>query len=270
MDFLNIVYKYVNRFINSDQLLKILKEMDRTSFRDNEIKELEELIIAIKKNIKEVPNEIDEIEKRRMASLNRIISSIEKTLETNKLGEEEYAFLKERHASLLKEKKCKRDGGKRYEKIAELLTNSKTYTTYYQSMDDERLLEFITHYISVPLPLEISQETFNNLVNVGIKEDKREALWRLAANYFAYNMDLSLIEDYFINKRDAYYLTELISITEDALNKDELIDKIGQTHDLNFYKEIITKGDYLKDLFTDEQKEKINKIIERDEENERI
>lgn len=101
-------------------------------------------------------------------------------------------------------------------------------------MNDLELLNFITQYISVSLPPNIDQEKFNDLVKVGIKEDKREALWRLAFNYKMRKMDFILIENYFIDKRDDYYLLELISAVNEDLNMDKLIDKVVATKDKKF------------------------------------
>ena len=101
-------------------------------------------------------------------------------------------------------------------------------------MNDLELLNFITQYISVSLPPNIDQEKFNDLVKVGVKEDKREALWRLAFNYNKRKKDFTLIEDYFIEKRDAYYLLELISAVNEDLNMDKLIDKVVATKDKKF------------------------------------
>jgi len=79
------------------------------------------------------------------------------------------------------------------------------------------------------------------LVKVGIEEDKREALWRLAFNYNGKNKDFSLIEDYFILKRDDYYLVELISAVEEDLNMDKLIEKILLTKDKKFINNIVKR-----------------------------
>lgn len=58
-------------------------------------------------------------------------------------------------------------------------------------MSNLELLELITQYISVPVTLKISQETFNDLMAIGIK-DNREALWRLAFNYYGREKDFIL------------------------------------------------------------------------------
>lgn len=76
-------------------------------------------------------------------------------------------------------------------------------------MNDFELLEFITQFISVPITPNISQEAFDDLVLVGIKEDKRESLWRLAMNYNQKRKDFSKIEDYFIKKETVTILLNL-------------------------------------------------------------
>ena len=60
------------------------------------------------------------------------------------------------------------------------------------------LLEFIAQYIQVPYPPQLTQEEFESLVQVGIEQDKREWLWRLAFNYEKSNINFDSIVDYFI------------------------------------------------------------------------
>ncbi len=128
-------------------------------------------------------------------------------------------------------------------------------------MDDYELLKFITQYISVPLPPKISQKGFDSLVNVGIESDESEALWRLAMNYNRKDKDFFKIEDYFIKKRDYYYLAELISSVEEDLNLDRLIEKKHKTEDIKFIKKMANTS-YLQPIFTEEQKEKVKRVIQ--------
>ena len=53
----------------------------------------------------------------------------------------------------------------------------------------------------MPNPPHLTQEKFDELVAEGIKNDQREALWRLAFNYNGKNIDFSKIADYFISCR---------------------------------------------------------------------
>lgn len=127
-------------------------------------------------------------------------------------------------------------------------------------MSDLELLEFIAQYISAPVSPNISQETFNNLVKIGIKKDKREALWRLAFNYEGKKMDFTHIEDYFIEKRDDYYLTEFISAVYEDLDINNLIEKVINTKDRDF---IIKCGNRAKNIgiFNDKEIEKLKKRV---------
>lgn len=94
------------------------------------------------------------------------------------------------------------------------------------------------------MPPQIDQEKFNDLVKVGIENDEREWLWRLAFNYNEKNKDFSLIEDYFIAKKDDYYLTELISAVSKDLDMKRLKEKVIATKDKKF---IISVKNTLKD-----------------------
>ncbi len=263
MDLVNIIYRYVNRFISSDQLVELLTNIDKTKFSENEIKEIDKLLEDAKEIIEHVPIETDQIEIKRMASLNHILEILEKIKINDGNSDDDKDFLKKKYNSLVKDKEQKRDSGPRYEKLYELLVNNSVYINTYENMNDLELLEFITQYISAPITPDIDQETFNDLVNAGIKEDKREALWRLAFNYNGKKKDFSCIEDYFIEKRDDYYLIELISAVQDDLNMDKLIDKVINTEDKKF---INSCGNRAKDIgiFTDDEIKKLKERVKED------
>lgn len=88
------------------------------------------------------------------------------------------------------------------------------------------MLEFIAQNIQAPFPPNLSQEEFDKLVKVGIEKDEREWLWRLAFNYERRKISFDDIVDYFIKKKDGYYLSELIIAIGECLNIDSIIDKI--------------------------------------------
>ena len=54
-------------------------------------------------------------------------------------------------------------------------------------------------------------------------------------------MDFTLIEDYFIKKRDAYYLIELISAT-DNIDLDKLVDRVVATCDRTFMNDLANRA----------------------------
>lgn len=262
MDLVNIIYRYVNRFINSQELIKRLEDIDKTKFLKKERNDIEMLLEEVKKVIETIPIEIDQVEIKRMASLNHILEDLEKIKTNEKNSKEARAFAENKYNDLIKDKEAIRDSGPRYEKLYDLLVNNSVYVNYCRKMSDLELLEFITQYISAPVTPNIDQETFNSLVAAGIKVDKREALWRLAFNYNRKKKDFTCIEDYFIEKRDDYYLIELISAVKEDLNMDKLVEKVINTKDKSF---VINCGNRAKDIgiFSDEEIEKLKERWKR-------
>lgn len=234
MDLVNIVYRYVNRFINSEELLTLLKAIDESSFSTEEIVDINKLLDEVENIIRTVPIEIDNEERNRIASINRILSTLEKVKNNKENNQEVLDTIQRQYDNLIREKKKVRDSGPRYMELSKALTTNKTYISYCQKMNSKELLEFITQYISVPMPPRIDQDLFDEMVEAGIKEDKREALWRLVFNYVGRNKDFTRVEDYFIEKKDAYYLTELMSIEDKELNMEKLEKKINNTNDEKF------------------------------------
>lgn len=238
MDLVSLMYKYINRFINSDELLESLEELDLNNFTDEEKVSIKKLIDDIKSIKDKIPNEVDEIEKNRIEINEKYVNGIDKILQNNTLENKlKEKFLKIREG-LLEDKKKVKDGGKLYESLFTLLADNDLINYYCDLLNDYELLEFIAQYISVPMPPQINQEKFDKIVKVGIENDEREWLWRLAFNYNEKNKDFSLIEDYFIEKRDDYYLTELISAVRDDLNMKKLKKKVIATKDKKFINKV--------------------------------
>ncbi len=234
MNLVTLMYKYISRFINSDELLESLEELDLNNFSKEEKISINKLIDDIKIIKDKTANEIDEIEKNRLETIERIVSNINIILESDNLEKDLREKIEHRKEYLLEDKKKVKDGGKLYESIYILLADNKLINHYWDLMNDYELLEFIAQYISVPIPPQIDQEKFNGLVKVGIKNNEREWLWRLAFNYNRKNKDFSLIEDYFIEKKDSYYLTELISAVREDLDMKKLKEKVLATNDKKF------------------------------------
>lgn len=249
MELVNLMYRYVNRFINSNELIKELKKIDISNYQDKEV--INKLIKDIEEVREKTPNEIDKVEKKRLEEIDNLL---DKFKEVNTSDNELKEFIEKQYNNLLKEKEKIKDGSKLYTKITDLLTNNSVINKSASKMNDKELLTFITRYISVPLPPPIKQEDFNDLVKVGIKEDNREALWRLAVNYDK-KMDFTLIEDYFIDKRDSYYLIELISAT-DSVNLDNIVSKVVATNDREFMIDLENRSLELS-IFTKDDMDKI-------------
>lgn len=251
MELVNLMYRYVNRFINSNELINELKKIDISNYSEKDKKVIDKLIKDIEEVRDKTPNEIDEVEKKRLEQIDYLL---DKFKEVNTSDEQAKEFIEKQYNNLLEDKEKIKDGGKLYTKITDLLTNNSVINKSASKMNDKELLTFITRYISVPLPPPIKQEDFNDLVKVGIKEDNREALWRLAVNYDK-KMDFTLIEDYFIDKRDSYYLIELVSAT-DSVNLDNIVSKVVATNDRKFMIDLANRSLELS-IFTEEEKEEL-------------
>ena len=76
MDLVDLMYKYINRFINSDELLNRLENLNLSNFTDEEKVSINKLINDIKIIKDKTANEIDEIEKNRLATIEKFVSDI--------------------------------------------------------------------------------------------------------------------------------------------------------------------------------------------------
>ena len=237
MRMVDIMYKYINRFINSNDVLEMMKELDGYNKKDQKI--LKDIEKEIRNVIKNVPNEEDEVEKKRKKTINSIL---EKMSNIKNEGEHIKEMVNSKVEGLKKDLSLVKDGGEKAQKINAILINNPIVERETDNMSSKDLLEFITDYISVPCPPKIDQKIFDEMVEVGIKEDQRESLWRLAFNYEFKDIDFTNIVDYFILKRDYYYLTELISAVGHALDMDYLIDKVIKTEDKEFIANVLKDG----------------------------
>ena len=261
MDLVKLLYKYINKFINSKELLASLKQIDLTKYNKYEIVKIKELIKDLEKIIKEIPNEIDEVEKKRLKDIDKLLNALNDENIYKSLDDEGLDFIKRKKDSLEKDKKMTNDSGKLYDAVVELLDNNELINKYFDGMSNKEMLELITEYISVPITLSLTQSEFDDLVMVGIEDDNREALWRLAFNYNNKNKDFTKIVDYFILKRDAYYLEELVSAVEEDLNMEHLLKKVKETNDKDFINEIIRRGKDLDYLFSEKELKKIKEYL---------
>lgn len=266
MDLANIMYRYINRFSNSEELINALLNIDKSKYPKNEIEEIYKLLEDVKEIVVTIPNEIDEIEEKRIANIDHMLELFKNNLDSDKLDEQGTKFVQKQYNKLLKDKERVRDSRPRYTKLFELLTKHPLIGKYCKQMNDFELLEFITQYISAPLPPNINQEEFNELVDAGIRKDARESLWRLALNYDGKGKDFRKIEDYFILKRDDYYLTELLSAVEKNLDTNKSVEKIMKTKDEVFISNVIKRGIDIGHIFSEEELEKLKNAIKKEDE----
>lgn len=124
------------------------------------------------------------------------------------------------------------------EEIAQVLTKNKTYLEMATTMNAKGLLLMISRYISAPSIPNINQDFFDEMVDIGIKYDKKEALWRLAFNYANAHKNFSKIVDYYLKTKSSWYLSELLYAVENNINTEEFIQKIIYSKDKQLIKRI--------------------------------
>lgn len=240
MELIKLVHKYINKYINSKELIEGLNNLDLDKYSKKQKEIIEKLVIDIKDITLIIPNEVDEIEKKRLENNNNLLEKFEKSLDAGVDDLDVKNLLEGLCEKLSKGNKVVRDAGDLYEKIVELLLDNSLVKETLNNISKEDMLDLITSYIASPMNPVLTQEEFNDLVEVGIKNDEREKIWRLASNYSGKGIDFSLIENYFILKRDSYYLGELVCIVEEDLDIKKLLLKVKETNDIKFINELFT------------------------------
>lgn len=222
-ELLNICYKFFNRFITADKLIEELTNMDTTDLSKKNIEEQKKLIKEIKTIAQNIPNEIDEYVIQKKDQIKNMIDRFENIPKDDK----NLDFLNKHLENLKKDYEKEMDSHERWFKITDCINKNSYFNKVFESLTDYELLEFIAQYISAPFPPNLTQEEFDRLVKIGIEKDEREWLWRLAFNYENSNIIFDSIVEYFIKKKDGYYLAELISVVGERLNIDKIMDMIN-------------------------------------------
>ena len=221
-ELLNVCYKFFNRFITANKLLEELANTDTSNLSKKDIEEQNKLTEEIKTIAKNTPNEMDEYVIKNKEKLKNMINRFESIPKDDK----NIDFLNKQLGNLKKDYEKEIDSHERWFKITDCINENSYFNEVFESLTDYELLEFIAQNISAPFPPNLTQEEFDRLVNAGIEKDEREWLWRLAFNYETRSINFDSIVEYFIKKKDGYYLAELISAVGECLNIDEIIDKI--------------------------------------------
>ena len=253
---LNISYKFLNRFITVDELIEQLSNMDNSKLKDESKKKLNSLIKGIKKLAKSLPNEEDEFISKEKDKIKNIITNVESIPQ----NDENKDRLNKVINNLKNEYNKEKDSFKRWYTIAKYISDNDYFNTCFESLSKYELLEFIGQNISAPNPPNLSQEEFDELVKVGIKKDERELLWRLAFNYENKKIDFNKIVDYYIKKKDGYYLGELISAVGKQLDINKIIDDIN---DKDLIIDLISRKSAISEFINDEQFNRLNSKIEQ-------
>ncbi len=255
IELLSICQDYFNRFINGNELVKRLENMDKTNMNDAELLEVNKMVEDIKRILAETPNEIDELvirEQEDKKKITEIISKIPDDIEG-------FSEIVKNNKDNNKEK----DSKERWFKISDYINNNVYFNKLFSSLTDYELLELIADKIKLRVPPEMNQDKFERLVKAGIEKDEREWLWRLAFSYEDMDINFDSIVDYYISVNDGYYLAELISAIGENLNIDSIIDKINNP---DLIKDLEKRKYVIDTYFSDEQKNKLLSKLEKQDE----
>ncbi len=144
-----------------------------------------------------------------------------------------------------------------YERIVDLITHNKTYIDIVKNMSDLELMLLITSYIFVPFTPNIDQDCFNDLVNVAKNYDNAlENIWRLGMNYDRKGYNFDLLNNFFVDSKNVYYLGEYISGIH-QINQEKIVNTIIKTKDKGFIKQILENN-----FIVDNLDEKYKNILE--------
>lgn len=140
-----------------------------------------------------------------------------------------------------------------YERIFDLTIHNKTYIDIINDMSNLDLMLLITSYIFVPFTPNISQDDFNDLVNIAKNYDNAlENIWRLGMNYDGKGYNFDLLDNFFVDSKNIFYLGEYISGIK-QINKENIINRIIKTKDKDFIKQIL-KSDLIIDYLDNKDK----------------
>jgi len=140
-----------------------------------------------------------------------------------------------------------------YERIFDLTIHNKTYIDIAKNMSALELMLLITSYIFVPFTPNIDQDGFNDLVNVAKNYDNSlENIWRLGMNYDRKGYNFDLLDNFFVDSKNVYYLGEYISLIH-QINQEKIVNTIVKTKDKGFIKQIL-ENDTIVDNLDEEYK----------------
>ena len=257
-DFLNICYKFLNRFIVCDKLIEQLNNMDKKSLSKKEVNSIDKIIDNIKEISSNHPNIEDEYVIKRKQKIEQLMERI-KNIPKDENNEE---FLSKELRNLENEYNKEIDSRERWIEVAQYITDNEYFNNCYDNLSKKELLEFITQYIKASYPPKLTNEEFEELVKIGIEDDKREALWRLAFNYEDSGKDFNPIVDYYIEKNDGYYLAELICAVSSNLDIDSIIEKLN---DKDLIEDLIKRKENGQYELKDEEFKKLKAKLNNDE-----
>ena len=137
--------------------------------------------------------------------------------------------------------------------------------------EEKEIIETLKHTLGYDAP-HITQEQFDNIVDYMMKNETeggnpKELVWRLCGCYGGYNFNKVI--DIFVDSRDAYYTSELVSYVKGNLDQGYLINKMIETKDLDFINNTMSTGTITKYL-DDEHFEKIKSYYKSEKDKDEI
>lgn len=152
------------------------------------------------------------------------------------------------------------DGYDEQNKLINILLNNELYINLAEQMTDQDLMLLITNYIFARMIPNIDQDFFNDLVNSAIKYDHSlENVWRLGMNYDCRGYNYDLLDDFFVNSKDSWYLVEYISGVI-QVDKEKIVNMVIQTKDKSFIKELL-ENNFIQDDLEIKYKDALNQAL---------
>lgn len=129
------------------------------------------------------------------------------------------------------------------DRLINLISTNKLYKTLAGKMNTQDIMFLLTSYIYCPRVPKVSQENFNALVIAAINSDDRlENVWRLGMSYDGAGLDYSLLDKFYVDSKNSWYLSEYISCIK-QVDQQKITNMVLETKDKTFI------SDLLKDNF---------------------
>lgn len=131
------------------------------------------------------------------------------------------------------------DNQDEYKRIFDILVKNKTYLSFAKKMNLTELMLLITSYIYAPYTPKVDQDTFNALVEAAINYNHScENVWRIAMNYDRKDYNYDLIDSFFVNSKNIWYLGEYLSGVL-QIDKEKIVNMIVDTSDKDYINQVI-------------------------------
>lgn len=139
------------------------------------------------------------------------------------------------------------------------------------SKDEKAIIEKLKKCLGYDAP-PITQQQFDNMVEYIMKFETeggnpKELIWRLCGCYEGLNFNK--VVDIFVDTRDSYYTSELVSYVDGNLDQKYLVKKMIETNDLKYIDEAMSNcGNAMVYSLENENVELIRNFYNKAKENE--